>query len=173
MSGGIGGPTGPEKGVNARDPCPSRRSFSSMENISENRRARFDYDIKERFEAGIVLHGHEVKSAKNGQLQIAGAQVFIRGGEAWLMNSRIPAYQSKNMPSDYSDDRARKLLLAKKEIARIAGILHDKSERLIPLRAYLNHGFIKLELGIGRMRKKSDQRDVLKKRAHLREMREA
>jgi SsrA-binding protein len=142
-----------------------------MENLSENRRARFDYDINEKFEAGIELKGYEVKSAKGGHFQIAGSQVLIRHGEAWLVNSHIPPYQPKNMPADYAEDRARKLLLTKDEIKSIAGTLQNKSERAIPLRAYLKNGFIKLELGAGRARKGSDKRDALKKRAHLREMR--
>jgi SsrA-binding protein len=142
-----------------------------MTTIAENRRARFDYDIKEKWEAGIELRGYEVKSAKGGRLQIAGAQVQVRGGEAWLVNSHIPPYQPKNMPSDYAEDRARKLLLTKSEIKSVTGMLQDKGQRLIPLRAYLKNGFIKLELGLGRTRKRSDKRDVLKKRAHVREMR--
>jgi len=143
-----------------------------LSTIAENRRARFDYDIKDKFEAGIELKGYEVKSAKGGRFQIAGAQVLIRRGEAWLVNSHIPPYQPKNMPSDYAEDRARKLLLTKGEIKSVTGALQDKSERLIPLRAYLKNGFIKLELGLGKARKKSDKREVLKKRAHTREMRE-
>jgi SsrA-binding protein len=140
--------------------------------IAENRRARFDYDIGEKFEAGIELRGYEVKSAKGGHFQIAGAQVLIRGGEAWLVNSHLPPYQPKNMPAGYTEDRARKLLLAKDEIKNITGVLQDKSRRLIPLRAYLKNGFIKLELGLSRTRRKSDKREALKKRSHLREMRE-
>lgn len=142
-----------------------------MENIAENRRARFDYEIKEGFEAGVELRGYEVKSAKSGRFQIAGAQVLIRGGEAWLINSHIPPYQPKNMPSDYVEDRARRLLLTKNEIKNITGILQDKSQRLIPLRAYVKNGFIKLGLGLGRKRKQSDKRETLKKRVHVREMR--
>jgi SsrA-binding protein len=144
-----------------------------MENLAENRRARFDYDIKEKFEAGIELKGYEVKSAKGGRFQIAGAQVLVRHGEAWLVNSHIPPYQPKNMPPDYAEDRARKLLLTKNEIKSITGMLQDKGQRLIPLRAYLRSGFIKLELGLGRARKRSDKREILKKRAHTREMRTA
>ncbi len=141
--------------------------------IAENRRARFDYDIAEKFEAGIELKGYEVKSAKGGHFQIAGAQVLIRGGEAWLVNSHLPPYQPKNMPATYVEDRPRKLLLTKNEIKNVAGILHDKSQRLIPLRSYLKNGFIKIELGLGRTRKKSDKREILKKRSHVREMRDA
>jgi SsrA-binding protein len=141
-----------------------------MTTIAENRRARFDYEISETFEAGIELRGCEVKSAKGGRFQIAGSQVLIRKEEAWLVNAHIPAYQPKNMPMSYAEDRARKLLLTKGEIKSAMGMLQDKSQRLIPLRAYLKKGFIKLELGLGRIRKKSDKREALKKRAHLREM---
>jgi SsrA-binding protein len=144
--------------------------MATTSTIAENRRARFDYEVKETFEAGIELKGYEVKSAKGGRLQIAGSQVLIRGGEAWLVNSHIPPYQPKNMPVDYAEDRVRRLLLAKSEIKSMMGILQDKSQRLIPLRAYLKKGLIKLELGLGRIRRRSDKREVIKKRTHLREM---
>ena len=139
--------------------------------IAENRRARFDYEIAHTYEAGVELKGYEVKSAKSGRLQVAGAHVLIRGGEAWLVNSHIPPYQAGNMPPDYEEDRARRLLLSKDEIKELQGALVDKSRHVIPLRAYLKHGFIKLELGLVRTRKKSDKREVIKKRSHQREIR--
>ena len=142
-----------------------------METISENRRARFDYEIEETYEAGIALLGHEVKSAKGGHFQIAGARVLIRGGEAWLVNAHIPPYQPKNAPANYEEDRSRRLLLTKEEIKSLTGALQEKGKVLIPLRAYLKHGFIKLELGLGRSKKKSDKREAIKKRSHEREMR--
>jgi len=138
--------------------------------ITENRRARFDYEISQTFEAGIELRGYEVKSAKGGRFQIAGSRVLIRGGEAWLVNSHIPAYQPKNTPTDYEEDRARRLLLTRDELKSVTGALQDKGQVLIPLQAHLKHGFIKLELGLGRSRKKSDKREVIKKRSHQREM---
>ncbi len=149
-----------------------------MDTIAENRRARFDYEIAETYEAGIELLGHEVKSAKGGRLQIAGARVLIRGGgarggEAWLVNSHIPPYQPKNTPADYEEDRARRLLLTKDEIKKLSGALQEKGLVLVPLEAYLKRGFIKLKLGLGRSRKKSDKREVIRKRAHVREMRGA
>ena len=144
-----------------------------MDTIAENRRARFDYDISETYEAGIELRGYEVKSAKSGRFQIAGAHVLIRAGEAWLVNSHIPPYQANNTPSDYEEDRARRLLLRKDEVKALEGALHEKNRHLIPLRAYIKKGFIKIELGIGQSRKKSDKREVIKKRSHQREIREA
>ena len=83
--------------------------------IAENRRAGFDYEVSQKYEAGIELEGHEVKSAKSGRFQIAGAHVIIRGGEAWLVNSHIPPYQAGNTPTDYEEDRARRLLLSRDE----------------------------------------------------------
>ena len=142
-----------------------------MDTIADNRKARFDYEIGKTYEAGIELKGYEVKSAKGGRFQIVGAHVLFRGGEAWLVNSHVPAYQAANTPADYEEDRARRLLLSKAEIKELQGALQDKSKHLIALHAYLKHGLIKLELGIGHSRKKSDKREVIKKRAHNREIR--
>jgi SsrA-binding protein len=142
-----------------------------METIAENRRARFDYEIAETYEAGIALLGHEVKSAKGGHFQIAGARVLIRNGEAWLVNAHIPPYQPKNAPANYEEDRSRRLLLTKEEVKSLTGALQERGKTLIPLRAYLKHGFIKLELGLGKSKKKSDKRTAIKKRSHEREMR--
>ena len=142
-----------------------------MDNIAENRKAGFDYELTENYEAGIELKGYEVKSAKGGRLQIVGAHVLVRGGEAWLLNSHIPPYQAKNMPADYEEDRTRRLLLNKDQIKELEGALRDKSQRIIPLRAYIKKGYIKIMLGLGRSRKRSDKREVIKKRIHNREMR--
>ncbi len=142
-----------------------------MNIIAENRRARFDYEITETCEAGIQLNGQEVKSAKGGRFQIAGSRVLIRGGEAWLVNSHIPPYQPKNAPVDYEEDRARRLLLQKDEIKKFMGVLNEKGHMLIPLSAYLKNGFIKIDLGLARVKRKSDKREDLKKEVHRREMR--
>lgn len=146
--------------------------------IAENRRARFDYEIGKTYEAGIELLGHEVKSAKSGAFQIAGARVMIRGterrpgaAEAYLVNSHIPPYQPKNMPVGYEEDRARRLLLTRAEIKELIGALQEKGRMLVPLRAFLKNGYVKLELGLGRTKKKSDKREALKKRSHDREIR--
>ncbi|MFQ5676304.1 MAG: SsrA-binding protein [bacterium] len=166
-----------------------------VEVIAENRRARFDYEVLEKFEAGIELLGFEVKSAKLGRMQIAGSYVVIRsprrspppspkslrrpsgrsagGDEAWLINSQIPPYQPKNTPQDYDPGRTRRLLLRRDEIARMAGLTKQKSVSLIPLRVYLKRGFVKIEVGAGRARKKADKRELLKRRTAEREMRRA
>lgn len=133
--------------------------------VALNRRARFDYGIIETYEAGIVLSGQEVKSAKNGRFNLSGSYGIIRGGEIWLINSQIPPYQPKNAPPDYDPGRSRRLLLRREEIKNLAGRLHEKSFTLIPVRAYLKKNLIKIELGFGKSRKKSDKRELLKKHA--------
>ena len=143
-----------------------------MKTIAENRRARFDYDIVETYEAGIELSGQEVKSAKGGRLNLASSYAIFRGNELMLTNASIPPYQPKNAPDDYEPGRSRRLLMQKSEIKSLSGKLKQKSFSLVPLRAYIKKGFIKIELGLGKSRKKSDKREVIKKRAARREMRE-
>ena len=139
--------------------------------VAENRRARFDYEFAEKLEAGLELLGHEVKAAKNGRFELAGSYALIRHGEAWLLNSKIPPYQQGNIPENYVADRSRRLLLHKEELKALAGKLVKKGEVLIPLRAYLKKGLVKIELGLGHARKSHDKREVIKKREAQREMR--
>jgi len=140
--------------------------------VAENRRARLDYDIAEAFEAGVELLGHEVKSVKAGRMGLNGSYVLIRDGQAWLLNASIPPYQQGNVPESYDSDRTRRLLLRKSDIHELSGKLKTKGTHLIPLKTYLKKSLIKLEIGVGRSRKKTDRRDYLKKREHDREMRE-
>src|SRR6266481_8396992 len=114
--------------------------------IAENRRARFDYEILETHEAGIELIGTEVKSAKNGQLNLSGSYALIRGHEAWLLGSQIPAHQVKNAPKDYDPSRTRRLLLHAGEIQALTGKLHEKGLSLVALNAHLKKGLVKIEL---------------------------
>ncbi len=141
-----------------------------METIAENRRARFDYEIAEKYEAGIELTGQEVKSAKSGRLNLASSYAVPRGGDLMLVNASIPPYQPKNAPADYDPSRPRRLLLHKSEIKSLAGKLRQKSFSLVPLRAYVKKGFVKIELGLGRSRKKADKREAIKRREAKREM---
>ncbi len=139
--------------------------------LSENRRARFDYEVIETIEAGIELRGFEVKSVKLGRMGIAGSHVIVRGNEAWLLNSQIPPYQQNNTPKDYDPSRTRRLLLRKEEISKLVGRLKERSLSVIPLRVCLKKGLVKVELGLARSRKAADKRELLKKRAAQREMR--
>ncbi len=138
--------------------------------LAENRRARFDYEILQTYEAGISLTGQEVKSVKGGRMNLSGSYAILRGGEIILLNCQIPAYQPKNAPMDYDSARSRRLLLRREEIRELIGKLKGASVSLIPLSAYLKKNIIKIELGLGKSRKKSDKRELLKKRTILREI---
>jgi len=107
-----------------------------MKVLAENKRARFDYQILETFEAGIVLNGQEVKAAKEGKASLKGAFLVFKGEEPYLINANIPPYQPKNAPPDYDPERARKVLLKKREIKYLLGKSKEKGLTLIPLRLY-------------------------------------
>ncbi len=141
--------------------------------ITTNKRAYFDYEIPETYEAGIELKGYEVKSIKTGRINLAGAYVIIKNNQAWLLNSDVPAYQPKNTPDDYDSKRTRRLLLKKSEIKNLMGRVQEKGLTLLPLKVYTRgkSGRIKIEIGLGKSRKKADKRQVIKKRETQREMR--
>ena len=140
-----------------------------MKTLALNKRAKYDYEILEKFEAGLVLQGHEVKSIKTGHISLKGARVIIKDDEAFLINADIPPYQPKNAPKDYKPDRTRKLLLHKKEIKSLIGKGREKGLTLVPIRVYDKKGKLKLEFGIGRSKKKIDKRELIKKREFKRE----
>lgn len=136
-----------------------------MATFAENRRAHFNYEILEKFEAGLVLTGQEVKSIRQDRIQIAGSYVMPRKEELWLMGATIPPYQPKNAPADYNPQRSRKLLLHAKEIKYLIGKAQQRGLTLVPLKVYTSKGRIKLEFGVARGRKKAGKKEVLKKRA--------
>ncbi len=144
-----------------------------MANLSENRKARFDYAVLENFTAGLELKGFEVKSAKSGRANLAGAQAIYRGGEFWLVGMDIPPYQANNTPKDYDSRRSRRLLLNRQEINYLAGRLREKGSSLIPLKLFSKNNSVKVELGLARRAKKSDKREIIKKEIARREMRRA
>ena len=121
--------------------------------LSENRRARFDYDIIDTYEAGIELKGFEVKSVTSGRGNLTGAYAIVRGGEVWLLNMEIPPYQPANMPSDYDSTRTRRLLLKKEEIKVLTGKIKERGLTLIPLKLYSKNRRIKIALGLGKAKK--------------------
>ena len=135
-----------------------------MPTLLENRKARFDYEIMEKFEAGLVLRGFEVKSLKNKRGSLAGAHVIIRGGEVFVVGMEIPAYQPKNMPQDYDSQRTKKLLLVKKEIIYLEGKTREKGLTLIPLQVYTKGTLVKLSFALARGLKKYDKRERLKEK---------
>lgn len=132
--------------------------------LAENKKAYFDYEILEKYEAGLELRGFEVKSVVKGNARLEGSRVIVRGGEAFLVGAAIPPYQPANTPSDYEPDRTRKLLLHKKEISYLAGKEHEKGLTLVPLKLYTKGRKVKLEFAVARGRKKADKREVIKKR---------
>ena len=142
-----------------------------MAHYAENRKARFNYEILEKYEAGIELLGTEVKSVRGGQMSLEGAFVIARGGEAYLINANIPPYQPKNAPRDYDPLRNRKLLLTKKEIAALAGSEKNKSLTIVPISVYNKSKKIKVEIALVKGKKKFDKRETIKKRDIDREIR--
>lgn len=141
-----------------------------MASYAENRKARFDYEILEKFEAGIELLGTEVKSVRGGRMSLEGSFVIVRGGEAFLINSNIPPYQIKNAPKDYDPLRNRKLLLTKKEINELGGN-EKRGLTMVPLSVYNKNRKIKVEIALVKGKKKFDKRETLKKRDTDREIR--
>jgi len=135
-----------------------------MKAISENKKAYFDYEILEKFEAGLLLIGQEVKSIKLGRINLAGSYVVIKDEEAFLIGTSIPPYQPKNAPSDYNPERSRKLLLKKSEIRHLIGKSKEKNLTLAPLKIYTRKGKIKLEFAVVKGKKKFDKREKIKKK---------
>ena len=140
--------------------------------VASNRKARHDYAILERFEAGIVLTGSEVKSLRQGRASLAEAYARIRGGEAWLENMHIPPYE-QGEKRGYDPLRDRKLLLHRREIERLIGKQKEQGLALVPMRVYFSHGLAKVELGLGRGKREYEKRQATLKRQHEREMERA
>ncbi len=144
-----------------------------MKDFIFNKKADFDYEILEKFEAGIVLSGTEIKAIKSGKANLAGSFAIIRNNEIFLLNLSIPPYQPKNVNASYQPDKTRKLLLHKKQIASLSGQLKQKNLTLIPLRMYNKHGLIKVELALAKGKKKFDKRESIKKRETQRKIERA
>ncbi|KKU51540.1 MAG: SsrA-binding protein [Candidatus Ryanbacteria bacterium RIFCSPHIGHO2_12_FULL_47_12b] len=138
--------------------------------LAKNKKAYFNYEILETYEAGIELFGFEVKSVRAGNVRLEGARVIIRGGEAFLVGATIPPYQPSNTPKDYEPDRTRRLLLHKKELSYLAGKEHERGLTLVPIRVYNKVRKIKLQFGVARGKKKFDKREVIKQRESKRKI---
>ncbi len=140
-----------------------------MADFAYNKRAGFEYEFLEKFTAGIQLTGHEVKSVKSGHIDLSGGRVLVRGGEVFMVGVDIASFQPKNRPEDYDALRSRKLLLERKEIAR----LEDEARSgltLVPIRVFAKKGFVKIEVAIAKRKKKGDKREVVKKRESERDI---
>ena len=140
--------------------------------LSANRKATHDYFLLERFEAGLVLSGTEVKAAREGKVQLRDSYVSIDGGEAWLRNAHISHYSHGNR-ENHDPVQARKLLLHREEIQKLIGKTREKGLSLIPLRFYLKRGKIKCELALAKGKKLHDKRQAERDRTADAEAREA
>jgi SsrA-binding protein len=141
-----------------------------MANLIEHKRANFDYEILETFEAGLELLGCEVKSVRAHHGKLEGGHVTVRGGEAFLMNIEIPPYQPINTEKEYDATRKRRLLLNKKEIVQLANAEEERGLTIIPLRMYTKGRLLKIAIAIVRGKKKFDKRESIKKREHERDI---
>ena len=138
--------------------------------VADNRRARFNYEIGDTFEAGVVLAGSEVKSLRQGKATIAEAYADARGGEIWLVNANIPEYRQAGPFNNHAPKRPRRLLLHQREIDRLATGVEREGMTIVPLKLYFNErGRAKVELALARGKKLHDKRETLKKRSWDRE----
>jgi SsrA-binding protein len=144
-----------------------------MRILAENKKAHFNFEILEKFEAGISLLGQEVKSLKAWGTNLAGTYVVIKDEEAFWVGANIPPWQPKNIGGGYNPQRDRKLLLKKSEIKYLIGKSKQKGLTLIPLRLYIKNRKIKLEFGLGKIRKKIEKKEMIKKREVEREIQRA
>lgn len=141
-----------------------------MKILINNKRASFDYEIIEAFEAGLVLHGHEAKSLKAGNGSLKGSFIALVNAkkghlpEAFLRKCFIPLYSKAASVKNYDPERDRKLLLNKKQINYLLGKKNEQGLTLIPVKIYTKHKFVKLEFALARGKKKYDKRETIKKR---------
>ena len=140
--------------------------------IAENRRARHDYHLLDRIEAGLVLTGTEVKSLRDGRADLARSYADVRGGEAWLVGSHIPIYDQGNI-ANHDPDRDRKLLLHRKQIASLYGSIRERGLTLVPTRLYFKDGRVKVELALARGKDVRDKRATIADRDAKRQMERA
>ncbi len=138
--------------------------------LADNTKIRFQYDILEKFEAGIELFGFEVKSVRAGRTSLVGAHVIVRGGEAYLIGATIPPYQTNNTPKDYDPLRNRRLLLTKKELAELADSETKRGLTIVPMSMYNKGHKLKVEIALVKGKKIHDKRQTIKKRDTDREI---
>ncbi len=139
-----------------------------MPQLVINKKASFDYEIQDKYEAGLVLFGHEVKAVRAGQVSLKGSYISVRTEqgkpELYLVNCQISPYKNAGPMPNYNQFRERKLLLKKGEINYLLGKKLTEGLTLIPLKIYTNHSFLKLEFAVAKGKKKYDKRETIKKR---------
>ena len=149
---------------------PSKQDGAGERTVVSNRKARHDYEILERFEAGIVLSGAEVKSLRGGRGSLTEAYARVRDGEVGIEGMHIPPYEQASDKRTYDPRRPRKLLLHRKQIETLIGKTAERGLALVPLRVYFAHGLAKMELALARGRRRFEKRQAIAEREHKREI---
>jgi SsrA-binding protein len=144
-------------------------SADAVKTIATNRKAHHDYFIEDKFEAGLVLTGTEIKSIRAGHVNLRDSFAVVKEGEMWLMNTHIAPYDQGTY-TNHEPRRPRKLLMHRREINRITGKLQEKGFTLVPLRLYLKNNLAKVELGLARGKKQYDKRATLREKETRREI---
>ncbi len=164
--------SGPFKPLDLYNESVGQRS-AAEKLIATNRRAYHDYFVEETLEAGLVLTGSEIKSIRDGRVNLRDGYVEVRDGEAWLVNVHIASYPQAGKAFGHEPTRPRKLLLHRREIAYLAGKIQQKGYTAVPLRLYLKNGRAKVEVGIVRGKKQYDKRAAIAERDARREVERA
>lgn len=146
--------------------------MAETKTIAENRRARFDYELLDRYEAGVVLTGTEVKSLRNGRATLAQSYADVRDGEVWLNGMEIATYDQGNR-ANHEPMRSRKLLLHRREIERLNATVREKGLTLVPTRLYFKEGRVKVEVAVARGKDRGDKRQTIADRDAKRQMERA
>jgi SsrA-binding protein len=144
-----------------------------MTTTAYNKRANFDYAISDKYEAGLMLSGQEVKSVKAGHISLKESFVTVKGGELYLTNAHITPYKHAGEITGYDPTRPRKLLLKASEIRRLVGKVRTEGLTLVPIRVYTKKRYLKLEFGVGKGKKKFDKREDIGKKESERRMQKA
>jgi SsrA-binding protein len=144
----------------------------SIKIVTENRKARFDYSLLEKFEAGLALKGSEVKSLRDGNCQLKDSYVIFNRGEMYLVNAHIGVYKSSSY-NNHEPERRRKLLMKRHEINKLDSTVQEKGLSLIPLKVYFSKGIAKIEIALAKGKKKHDKRESIKDRDVKRQLGQA
>ena len=141
-----------------------RDTIENMKTLVINKRASFNYELLEKMEAGLMLLGTEVKSARAGNMSLRGSFVTFRGDEAYLTNATIPPWQIKNAPDNYDPERPRKLLLKKSDLKHLLGSKRAKGLTIVPIRVYTKGPRLKLEIALARGKGRRSKKQILRER---------
>ncbi|MBP0000148.1 MAG: SsrA-binding protein SmpB [Cyanobacteria bacterium SID2] len=148
----------------------AKDSSNGYKIVSDNRQARYRYEILDTYEAGIELKGTEVKSIRLGRVNLRDGYALIRNNEAWLHNVHISPYDTASEYFNHDPRRTRKLLLHREEIRKLIGKVEERGLTLVPLKMYLKNGWVKVTIGLGKGKKLHDKREDLKKKQEKREI---